>query len=58
VWAEKEWVYIEAMMEVTPVRDPECFARMENLASKGGKASRLRALRLFLEQLVQRGESR
>jgi hypothetical protein len=31
VWAEKEWVYIEAMMEVTPVRDPECFAQMENL---------------------------
>jgi hypothetical protein len=35
VWATKEWVYIDAMMEVTPIRDSDCFRQMESLLSKG-----------------------
>jgi cold shock CspA family protein/energy-coupling factor transporter ATP-binding protein EcfA2 len=51
-WAIGELVYIDAMMEVTPIRDPSSFSRMEATLSRNTRATRLRAIQLFLEHLL------
>ncbi|MBY0460775.1 MAG: cold shock domain-containing protein, partial [Gemmataceae bacterium] len=51
-WAIAELVYIDAMMEVTPIRNSECFTQMEAALSRNARASRLRAIQLFIEQLL------
>ena len=41
----------DAMSEVTPVRDPDTFAKLEAAAQQPGRLGRLRGLRAFIEYL-------
>lgn len=50
-WATGNRVYLDAMAEVTPVRDPDTFRRLEDAAQQPGRLGRLRGLRAFIEYL-------
>lgn len=51
-WATCELVYLDAMMEVTPVRDSSVFTRMEATLLRNSRASRLRTIQLFIDNLL------
>ncbi len=52
LWAISDCTYLEAMMEVTPIRDRDTFAEIERLRESSPQLSRLRCLKVFVEYLI------
>jgi cold shock CspA family protein len=52
LWSSTDWVYIESMMEVTPLRDREVHEEIRVLMESGLAARRRKAIRMFLRYLL------
>lgn len=51
-WGQSDWVYLEAMMEVTPIMDQEVYRQIEGLFLVRPPGFRQKALAVFLRHLV------
>jgi cold shock CspA family protein len=51
-WAIKDWVYVEAMAEVTPLVDRESYEQIRDALGQALPFARRKAIRLFLNYLV------